>query len=272
MIERLTSYDGCAGFIAGFFGDPEYSDPMLSSEEQVEVNLKKAFGRPDDRVWGVTREGVMTGLFVFLVLDDERYMEMLVGLSREDGAYAELADFLEKEYAGYQADFVFNPENRKLASMLKKRGAHFDTEQQKMVLTRDAGAADTDGVELCPEEYRGQYVDIHSKDVYWTGDRVLEEPEKFSAFVAVENGEVIGYIDVTKIHEENEIFDFLVRESFRRKGWGRKLLSKAIEANRPKGLMLTVDIDNFPAIALYDSAGFTKVPGANSITANWHIN
>ena len=74
MIERLTSYDGCAGFIAGFFGDPEYSDPMLSSEEQVEVNLKKAFGRPDDRVWGVTREGVMTGLFVFLVLDDERYM------------------------------------------------------------------------------------------------------------------------------------------------------------------------------------------------------
>ena len=271
MIERLTSYDACAGFAAGFAGDPEYSDPMLSSAEEIECNLKKAFGQPDEPAWGVFRDGVLTGLFVFLLLEEERYMEMLVGLSREDAAYEELACFLEKEYPGYQADFVFNPENRKLYSMLEKRGAHFDTEQQKMVLKRDEGTVDTLGVLLCPEEYHGQYVDIHEKDVYWTGDRVLGEPERFNAFVAVENGEVIGYIDVTKHHEENEVFGLFVRGSSRSKGWGRKLLSKAIETNRPKGLMLTVDIDNAHAIALYESAGFEKTPGANSLTANWHI-
>lgn len=48
----------------------------------------------------------------------------------------------------------------------------------------------------------------------------------------------------------------------------RAMLAKAIELNRPKAMTLTVNVDNFPAIALYESMGFARVDGQNSLTAH----
>jgi len=36
-------------------------------------------------------------------------------------------------------------------------------------------------------------------------------------------------------------------------------------------MMLLLDVGNAPAIALYESAGFVRVPGQNSLTATWQI-
>ena len=61
-------------------------------------------------------------------------------------------------------------------------------------------------------------------------------------------------------------------ESERRKGYGAKLLAKAIEQNRPHGLTLQVDLDNTAAIRLYEKMGFETIPDRNSIDAIWNIN
>ena len=46
---------------------------------------------------------------------------------------------------------------------------------------------------------------------------------------------------------------------------------KALEMNRPNGMMLLVDADNTPAICLYASMGFAKVQGQNNLTAHWTV-
>ena len=48
-------------------------------------------------------------------------------------------------------------------------------------------------------------------------------------------------------------------------------MARAIELNRPKGMMLLEDVGNFAANGLYRSVGFHKVEGANSLTATWMI-
>ena len=87
-------------------------------------------------------------------------------------------------------------------------------------------------------------------------------------FRSIESGQVVGYIDITHKYEENEPFDVFVRESFRRRGYGRAMLAKAIELNRPKQMMLLVDADNTAAISLYESLGFVRAVGENNITAH----
>ncbi len=273
MIRIIKSYDECRDFVLHFQADPCFSDPMLTNAEQVQCNLVKSINDPDKRcAIGVFQENQMVGLFAFLVLRDERYIEMLVGLSREKKAYLEVFHYLEQCYPGYRVDFVFNPGNYLLKNLLENRKAEFEPEQQKMVLTKSVQGYDTTGVELYEKKYTEQYCSIHNKDMYWTGERVVEAQDQFRTFLAIRDGKVIGYMDVTYTFDENEPFDLFVLEEYRRMGYGRKLLAKALEMNHPKGMMLLVEVDNRPAICLYESMGFTKVQGQNNLTAHWTVN
>lgn len=107
MIRIIKTYDECRDFASNFNGDPNFSDPMLCHEEQLQHNLIKSIEKPDRHcVFGIYREDQIIGLFAFLVLQDEHYIEMLVGLSREKEAYLEMFHYLEQSYPDYSADFV----------------------------------------------------------------------------------------------------------------------------------------------------------------------
>ena len=271
MIQKLTSLEPCMGFIQDLNSDPEFSDPMISTPQLIEQNLMKSVNKPDDHVLGVYEDGVMTGLFDFLILNEDKYIEMIVGLSRSAAAYEEIATWLQKTYPGYQADFVFNPANKPLKDLLMRKDAEFDEEQQKMVFSGCSPDVDTTGIEVLSEPYHEQYKAIHGKDVYWTAERVIEAPHRFYVFIAIDGQEVVGYLDITNCFDENEPYDVWVKPDHRRRGWGRKLVAKAIEMNRPNNMMLLVDVSNTPAINLYESMGFEKVKGQNNLTVTWQL-
>lgn len=254
-----------------FCAAPFFSDPMLASNEAMQHNLINAITHHQKHaVIGIFSGGQMIGLFSFLALADEKYLEMLVGLSREQAAYSAMLAYLQTHYAGYQADFVFNPSNQLLLSCLKQH-ATFETEQQKMVFSGRLPSIDTSEIQFLSEAYIPSYLQMHTQDVYWTGDKVIAAKDQFRIFIALEGEELAGYLDVTHCFEENEPFDLLVKPEHRRKGYGKKLMCKALEMNRPHGMMLLVDVDNVPAMRLYESIGFEKVPDQNSLTAHLKI-
>ena len=271
MIKYIKDLTPFWDFIHDVNADPDCSEPMLSTEDQMEVNLKKSLIKPNDHVLGVWEDDVFTGLFDFLVLEEERYIEMIVGLTRSQTAWEDIFAWLENRYPGFQADFVFNPRNARLRKLLDQKGAEYEPEQEKLVLGENPPAFDTTGIEPLNENYLDQYLAMHNTDMYWTGDKVWEAKERFRALLAVDNGTVVGYTDVTICFAENEVYDLWVKPEYRRRGWGRKLMARAIELNRPRGLMLLQDVGNFAANGLYRSVGFHIVEGANSLTATWMI-
>lgn len=272
MIEIVKSTDECREFAAEFYGDTQFSDPMLSNEEQFRHNLANCIEKPGMHLaLGVYLNGQMIGLFTFLVIREERYMEMLVGLSRVQAAYEEIFRYLEQYYPGYDVDFVFNPKNHILKQLLEVRAAEFEPEQQKMVFVGPVLVVDTSGVELYSEKYEGAYMDIHNKDTYWTAEKVVAASDRFRVLVAIHEGNVVGYLDVTRCFDDNEPYDLLVLKEYRRMGYGRKLMFKALELNRPKGMMLMVDVDRISAIQLFESVGFEKVKNQNNLTAHWKV-
>ena len=270
MIRPVKTYDECRTFATSFQGDPSFSAPMLSSEEQVQCNLVRPIGNPDRYcVFGVYHEETLIGLFAFLVIRDEQYAEMLAGLSHEKSAYLEALQYLKQHFPGYGIDFVFNPGNCLLREQLNLRKADFEPEQQKMVQEAPAPDMDTTGIAPLSGQYAEQYCAIHNKDMYWTGEKVMQAQDRFHTFLAIRDGRVVGYIDVTCTFRENEPFDLLVLEEYRRMGYGRKLLAKALEANAPNAMSVLVDADNVPAIRLYASMGFAKKQ--NILTAHWTV-
>lgn len=267
MLKQLTSVMEYMDFIQEINGDPDFCDPMLRSAGQLRSNLLEAPGKPANQVFGVYENGVLTGLFVFLVLEEEAYLEMLAGLSRSRRAYGEMLAFLKEKYKGFEADFVYNPGNLLLSELLREEGAEFYAEQQKMVLKREVSHESPHQVELYSPQYRESYISMHSEDGYWTAEKVIEAQDRFRILLAVEK-EAAGYLDVTRRYDENEPYDIFVKEEFRRKGYGKAMLARAIELNRPNGMAVLVETGNTAAIALYESLGFDKVDGGNSVTSH----
>ena len=271
MIKILKDIDEYIFFINRINKTDSYSDPMLSNEVQIKNNLLESVNKKDNIIFGIfDHNNNIIGFFVFLVIKEEKYAEMIVGLSDNELAYYELFNYLFDNYKGYNIDFVYNPNNNYLNGLLKEYNASFEIEQQKMQLIKFNNIKRKNEVILYSPKYKEQYVNLHLKDTYWTGEKVLTAFDKFRVILAIKDTKVVGYVDITHKYEENEPYDVFVKEEYRNNGIATDMLSYAIELDKNKRIMLLVDINNEKAIRLYEKLGFEKVKG-NNITANLKI-
>jgi len=267
MIKKLKNIDEYIDFINKINKTDNYSDPMLSNEVQIKNNLLESVNKKDNITFGIFDNNNIIGFFIFLVIEEEKYAEMIVGLSDNALAYKELFKYLFDNYKGYKMDFVYNPNNNYLNDILKEYNASFEIEQQKMQLIKFNNIKRKNEVTLYSDKYKEEYINLHQSDTYWTGEKVLTALDKFKVILAIKDNKVIGYVDITHKYEENEPYDVYVKEEYRNKGIATDMLSYAIELDKNKRIMLLVDIDNDNAIKLYEKLGFEKVKG-NNITAN----
>ena len=266
MIQEIHSFDKYEDFIRELAGHPLYSDPHFTYDKD---NLYRSLKAKDDYAFAVLEKGTTVGLFVWRVLPDDRYIEMFIGFTKKEEAFAEMLAYMEKNYCGYQMDFVFNPLNDAIFRPLKMKGAAFDPEQQKMLLTGPTPNVSTNHIELLSDKWTKQYCDLHSTDTYWTAERILAAQDKFRVLLAIKDGQIKGYLDVQCCYDINEIYALFVKPEAAQQGYELALLVKAAELNRPNQMMVLVDVDAKAEIELYTAAGFNRMEGQNSITASY---
>ena len=74
----------------------------------------------------------------------------------------------------------------------------------------------------------------------------------------IEEDEIIGYLYYSDIYERAEINQFEINSIHRNCGKGKKLLQELIKTV-DKNITLEVKINNYSAIHLYESNGFSKI-------------
>jgi ribosomal protein S18 acetylase RimI-like enzyme len=271
MIKILKDIEEYVFFINKINKTDNYSDSMLSNEVQMKHNLLESVNKKDNITFGIfDHNNIIIGFFVFLVIEEEKYADMIEGLSDNKKAYFELFEYLFDNYKAYYIDFVYNPNNNYLNELLKEYNASFEIEQQKMQLIKFNNIKRKNEVILYSPKYKEQYINLHLKDPYWRGEKVLTVFDKFRVILAIKDNKVVGYVDLTHKYEGNEPYDVFVKEEYRNMGIATDMLSYAIELDKNKRIMLLVDIDNDKAIKLYEKLGLEKVKG-NNITAHLYI-
>ncbi len=265
MIKQVFELDSYRNFIESLQTDQQYSDPHYLYAPDTLLNV---FERDNRNVYVVFDNDEVIGLFVILVLPSDRYLEMLIGYAREEKAYRELLILMAHEYPEYKMDFVFNPMNEAIRNVLNAYDAHFDTEQMRMIANEPSAHRRKHHIEMLTDKYIEQYRRMHIQDTYWTADKVLHAKDRFNVYVALSDDHVIGFIDVTYCYDENEPYDLQVDNSHRGEEVEADLLSYALEQNKPKSMMVLVDIDQETEIEIYKKVGFKAISGQNSITAS----
>ncbi len=266
MIKIINDIAAYTGLIKKYHGDCRFFKQPETEESALE-NVTKHLSERDEITLCAFSDGQAVGIFTFLLIKEEKYAEMLLCVCDNAAAYEELFSYLSDNYKGYGFYFVFNPENVLLKEKLALHHAEFYEEQYKMVYTHKKTAVDTAEIKPLSPEYEAGYIEMHNKDMYWTGDKVIAARDRFKTFISAENGVLCGYVDFSYGKDENEIFDILVKEEYRNKGHGRKLLCKALEDNAPNGMILFVNVGNHAALHLYKSSGFETAAHQNSLTA-----
>lgn len=266
MIREIFSFDLYEEFIRDFSGNSVFADPHFEFDNG---NLYDSLKKDNRKAYIVTEGEKVNGLFVWLILPDEKYIEMLIGLSKEEASIREMLAFIEDKYKGCQLDFVINPRNDLFCNLLKSKNAKFEEEQQWMILENETENQYRNKIVLLTNEYEAQYIDKHNKDTYWTAEKVIEAIDKFRVFLAVYEKKVVGYIDVTYCYEKNEPYAIWVDDDFKDQGYEQALLQAAIKMNKPKKMMVLVDVNNHAEIEMFKSIGFVSVTGTNSIYATY---
>ncbi len=218
-------------------------------------------------MFSVSDHGIIEGLFVWLILPEDRFLEMIIGFTKNEKAFSEMLSFLETNYPGYQMDCVLNSRNPAIIRPLEAKGAVFESEQQKMLQKGTMSNVSTEHVELFSDKWKAQYCALHHKDTYWTAERILSTKNKFHVLLVIENGQVQGYLDVTCCYEENEIYDLFVRPEAENRGYEFELLAKSFELNGKRPVMVLVDVDKKKEFETYAEAGFEVLEGYNSVLA-----
>lgn len=267
MVEEIFSFEKYKDFINEISDNPNHKDPHYEYDER---NLYDSLKKKNQKVYITTIGTKITGLYVWLILPDDNYIEMIIGLTKEDDSLEEMLSFIETNHKGYQLDYVINPQNINFVKALNVRNAVFEKEQQWLVYKNKIDKLTEFDVILFSQEYQDQYINRHNKDVYWTAEKIIAANDKFRTFLAIEKNTVIGYIDVTYCFEKNEIYDLWVDESFQGKGYEQALLQAAIDMNMPKKMMVLVDVDNLSETEMFKSVGFEIVPGTKSRYASYN--
>ena len=268
MIKEIFSFDLYEKFIEDVSASAAFADPHFEFDHR---NLFDSLKKANRKAYVVTEGEKVSGLFVWLILPDEKYVEMLIGLSREESSIREMLAHMEDECRGYQLDFVINPQHDVFCSLLKGKNARFEEEQQWMAWEKELDADNQyqNEIMLLPREYEAQYIARHHQDTYWIAEKVMEAKERFRVFVAIHEEKVVGYLDVTYCYERNEPYDLWVDNAFHGKGYEQALLQAAINMNKPGKMMVLVDVSHNDEIEMYNSIGFVPAPGTNSVYATY---
>ena len=270
MIRTIDTWEPYEPFLRQF-----WREKSEAQREQLLSGLTETFARKGNLCFGAFDEERMTGLFVFSLLE-EAYLVMTRWLTRSEGAGREVLAYLAEEYPGYGVEFTFRPEDALLKKLLTEAGATVFPVQQDMALKGPVPTVDTSGVVPLSKAYEPQYFALHRDsdpdgETYWTGEMVAADPTGFLVLLAVEGGTPVGYLDLGLGEGGGNVADLYVDKAHRRQSWGRKLLGKAIERNGKKPMTLQVDVDNEPAIRLYEHMGFQPVPDSCRMDAIWRI-
>ena len=222
--------------------------------------LDRLFTKPDPRVLVLRNDaGILQGVFNLLVIPEEQYIETDWGFVNDPSVYDALINYLHSTYPGYHLDAVVTKSNQTMFETYRKNGLVYQEEQILMDLKEYTPKSVNTKIVRYSAEYERSYRAIHDDEgLYWTADRMLKALDKYDVYTAVENGEVVGYIEMTTCDDENEPIQLLVKPECRGKGYGRALLQTAIENNFPRKMVLEVDAGNTPALNLYLSLGFQE--------------
>ena len=185
MINFIDNEFEVLPFILELLEDEKYSNPLINTEQEVIKCILLTMYSEIDFAIGIYNEDILTGVFGFVCDQNSNYLEMIFGYSKSLNAYNEMFNYLKENYKGYNVDFLINPKNDIFYNFLKTKNSKFYPLQLYMILETIVTYNSNHQIEFYSDKYKEEYINIHEKNMYWTGDKIILYPDRFITLLAI---------------------------------------------------------------------------------------
>lgn len=259
MIRKITAQK--AAEIADRFLSEESLAPPIIAESPTAEFLSKF-----ELILGDFQGNRLTSVFAFIIDSDNRYYEGVWALSEDADAVAGAVRCLKDNYPDFAGDWVINPQNTVVIETLESLGAESCGTSRGYLFDKPINPVAVDNIVPLEEKYHAEYIELHSKDVYWTAERIIAS-ERFAVWIALDNGHAVGYIDLFLDPSMSEVYDWQA-PSFELKA---SLMRTAVSHAKSPVFIMTDDSEAESG-GILETIGFERTPHRDNTTLHLDLN
>ncbi|MDO1604717.1 GNAT family N-acetyltransferase [Lactobacillus sp. YT155] len=191
-------------------------------------------------------DGQLLG-YAYLINFDPEVVEVSFMVDEKDG-YETLLQEIEKMFVGKEIETIVDQNDSFLRNLVSSK---YEFSEKYMLLPMNVNYEQV--VKLQPATTD----DISSLTVLLDREPTLESLKNIMIYKI--DDELVATINLENSDDNWGIYGFVVAESQRGKGIGKKVITSAIallQDKKPKSIYLEVETENTPAVKLYEGLGF----------------
>jgi len=194
-----------------------------SSRDEIERRLISRLNSNDYKVLVAIDNSKIIGFMELLIDLEEKYFQILsfFALTKFNNMFDLYIGFLRKSFDGFSFDYVMSDFNVDSIKYMKSIGAKTDG-KEIMIHIRKEEFIETieDSVIELNEEHYSDFIELHNKifpEVYWKGNLLVEEKNKFKKFVILEKNIILGYAVLSCFGRDEEEIYFIYSKNIKSK-------------------------------------------------------
>lgn len=253
MIRKITAQEA-AEIAEKFLSDERLSPPIIADCTTIDFLSKF------EPILGGFQDCKLAGVFAFIIDGDNSYYEAVWTLSENADAIAEAVYYLKDNYPDFAGDWVINPKNTVAIKALEGLGAENYGTSRGYLFDKPTRHVTADSIFPLEKKHHAEYAELHSKDVYWTAERVISS-ERFATWVALKENQAVGYIDLFLDPNMSEVYDWQAPNSELKTA----LMLTAVSHTKTPVFIMTDDGEAENAEIL-QKIGFSRAPQRDNTT------
>ena len=221
MISTLTKSEGSACIeFTQFCNQGSFTARYFpTNTKDIEKRIIKRLDQTDVDVLQYKEEDSIKGYMELLIDQDERYLQILVVFASPD--YRQVLDtffhYISTTFKGYKLHYVVSDRNVEVIQYMHQTNATTSGEELMIHVFKSVfKPSDIISSTLLSSPYETDFITLHNNvmpDVYWTGERLLENQNLFQIIITISDSTIDGYAVLSRNARSEEEIYFVYADS-----------------------------------------------------------
>ncbi len=260
---KLTQIDQCIQLIEKANKGKSKVRYFPNETNEIRKRIIKRYNSYDVEVLLFTDNKLVSGYLELYVDMNEKYLQIYAYFANGsfDRTLSSFLDYIRSNYPTYKLHYVVGDYNLGAITYMEKINASSDGNETMITISKNSNVLyDILNVSELQEEHYDQFIKLHDslyKEVYWTGELIIQEKSKFYKYVIIHENQLIGFSIISNFdRDEEEIYYLYANNNKQKTQLIKHTLRKTF--NRANSVIMVLESNEEDDLPFYEEIGFQK--------------